>query len=240
MATQFLWNPGTSNNGLTETAFNLMTTELQGISGSGGIAVSSVGGTNGFFNGSASYSGGALYADIFWFVGNPGIGSAMSAGAALSGWFLTCPDQMTTLAATASWTTSTATLTVASGVSNISAGMPVWDTTNSKFVGIVQSYSSTTLTLNANAANASSGSADSLQIGTMEALNTAPSRGPDFVIPLPATTLTAAAAPFRSAGMVQLPSLAYKVMIQNNCGQTTGNGSTTAPYLKCAPYTPQY
>ena len=58
-----------------------------------------------------------------------------------------------TTPATAAFTTSAATIAIASGLSWIKPGLSVTDTTNGKFVGVVLSYSGTTLTLTANAAN---------------------------------------------------------------------------------------
>jgi hypothetical protein len=48
-ATPFLWQPGTSNNGLYAPSLTLMTTELNSLA-SGSVAVSSVGGTSGVFS----------------------------------------------------------------------------------------------------------------------------------------------------------------------------------------------
>ena len=75
---------------------------------------------------------------------------------------------------------------------------------------------------------------------TFESTSVAPPRPPDFIIPLPATTVSGGAPPFRTAGPVILPALEFKVLVQNNTGQTFGNGSTTAPSLKLAPYAMQY
>lgn len=74
-----------------------------------------------------------------------------------------------TVAATASFTTSSSTISVGSGNSWIVAGMNVYDTTNSQQIGTVQSYAGTTLTLTGNASHASSGSADNLQISAWPA-----------------------------------------------------------------------
>jgi hypothetical protein len=70
------------------------------------------------------------------------------------------------LLAGATWTTGVSVITM--GVANpgsVTAGMTVYDTTNGFPIGTVSSYVSTTLTLTANAAHASSGAADSLTFG---------------------------------------------------------------------------
>lgn len=162
MPTQFLWGPGTANSGLLITAFNLQTTELQSLANTS-VAVSS-----GIFNNSNTSQG--MIGDLFLSLGNPGIGTALSAGANLSGWFLTSLDGGT----------------------------------------------------------------------TFESASVAPPRPPDFLIPLPATTITAGAPPFKTMGPIMVPSLPFKVLVQNNTGQTFGNGGTTAPYLKLAIYSMQY
>ena len=59
-----------------------------------------------------------------------------------------------TTPATAAFTTSVATIPVASGLTWLKPGLTVNDTTNGKYVGVVLSYAGTTLTLTANAANA--------------------------------------------------------------------------------------
>lgn len=168
MATNFLWYPGPSaNSGNLIAAFNLMTTELQSIT-NGSVIVSSVGGTSGKFT--SSNTGQGIWGQILWSVGNPGIGTALQAGACIAGWFLQSPDSGTTL----------------------------------------------------------------------ETTTVVPPRPPDFIIPLPATTIAAGAAPFAASGLVLIPSLQFKVLIQNNTGQTLGTGATTAPFLKLAPVAMQY
>lgn len=67
------------------------------------------------------------------------------------------------IAAAASFTTSSTTITMgASAPAWVAPGMNVFDATSGLQVGTVSSYSGTTLTLTAPAANASSGSTDSL------------------------------------------------------------------------------
>lgn len=157
MATNFLWNPGTSNVGVTTTADVLMadTSELASLT-TGSYVVSSVSGASGVFTNADNAQ--AIWAQLFLTLGS--IGSALSAGANIAGWFL-------------------------------------------------RSYDGTTY-----------------EQGTV-----APPRAPDFIIPLPASTITAATV-WGSAGLVLLPSLKYKVGIQNNTGQTlaaTGNTLRSAP-----------
>lgn len=92
MATNFLWAAGTSNSGLLNTAFNIMTTELESL-GSGSGIISSVNGSSGLFTNSTTAQ--AIWADIFFFAGNPSI--TPTAGANLAGWFMTSPDSGTSL-----------------------------------------------------------------------------------------------------------------------------------------------
>lgn len=167
MPTNFLWYAGaSSNSGLLASAQNLLTTELESLT-NGSVAVSSVNGTSGVFNNSNFGQG--IWADLFFNVGNPGIGSALSAGANLTGWFLTSPDGGT----------------------------------------------------------------------TFEPTGAAPARPPDFIIPMPATTITASTV-YKSAGLVRIPALQFKCLVQNNTGQTFGNGGTAVPYLNVAPSAVQY
>lgn len=91
MSAPFLWQPGTSNNGLlTASALTLLSTELNSVA-SAGAAVSSVGGTSGVFSNAST--GQAVFADLFLKLG--AIASALSSGANLAGWFLTSPDGTT-------------------------------------------------------------------------------------------------------------------------------------------------
>lgn len=71
---------------------------------------------------------------------------------------------------------------------------------------------------------------------TIESLTVAPPRAPDFILPLPATTIGAASV-YRSGGLVRLPALQFKVLLQNNSGQAL---AATANTLKMAPYAVQY
>lgn len=68
----------------------------------------------------------------------------------------------------------------------------------------------------------------------------APPRPPDFLIPLPAATSLAAASVFKSAGMVQMPPAPWKLLVQNNAGQSLSPSTTASPYIKIAPYAMQY
>ena len=71
-----------------------------------------------------------------------------------------------------------------------------------------------------------SGTTYEAQSGTHAAI-----RPPDFIIPLPATTITATET-FKSAGKVLLPALQFKVLVQNNSGQTfaaSGNSLLLSP-----------
>jgi hypothetical protein len=156
MVANFLWNPGTSNVGLTASAFTLMadTSELASLTTTSYV-VSSVSGTSGVFSNSNSAQ--AIWAPLFLTLG--AIGSALTTGANLAGWFL-------------------------------------------------RSYDGT----------------------NFEQASVAPPRPPDFIIPLPATTITGATV--WGSGLVLLPALKYKVGIMNNTGQTLAASGNT---LRAAP-----
>ncbi len=64
-----------------------------------------------------------------------------------------------------------------------------------------------------------------------EQASAVPARSPDFIVPLPFTTI-ASGAIYTSSGLVLLPSLKYKVGIQNNSGQTL---AATANVVRAAP-----
>src|SRR5271166_2369523 len=95
MPTNFLWAPGTSNNGLLTAAITLMTTELESVT-SGSVIVSSVNGSSGLFTNSNTAQ--AIWAYLYYYPGNAGC--TPTAGAALSGWFLESLDGGTTFEAT--------------------------------------------------------------------------------------------------------------------------------------------
>ncbi|MGH7044950.1 MAG: hypothetical protein ACREE2_01000 [Stellaceae bacterium] len=66
---------------------------------------------------------------------------------------------------------------------------------------------------------------------TFEVGSAAPPRAPDFVFPLPAASLGTTEM-FLSQGLVRLPALRFKVLCQNNSGQTlnaSGNSVELAP-----------
>lgn len=161
MATSFLYNSGTSNNGLLASALTLESTELNGVTNAS-IAVSSVGGASGVFKQSDTAQ--AIWGELFLTLG--AIAVALSAGANIAGWW-------------------------------------------------VQSFDGGT---------------------TFEQSAVAELRPPDFIIPLPATTIGAASI-YKAAGLVKLPALPFKVMLQNNTGQTL---AATANTLKVAPIAVQY
>lgn len=94
MATPFLWEPGTGNNGLYVSALTLMSTELNSLT-SASYAASSAGGSSGVF--SNSNTGQALYAVPFWTFG----GAFTPSGALnISAWFLESLDGSTFESAT--------------------------------------------------------------------------------------------------------------------------------------------
>lgn len=68
---------------------------------------------------------------------------------------------------------------------------------------------------------------------TYESITAVPPRAPDFIVPLPAGAITTAL--FKANGLVNIPALPFKVLIQNNSGANFGAGATTAGYLKLAP-----
>lgn len=81
------------------------------------------------------------------------------------------------LAAGASFTTATASITMGASIPAwVVAGMTVYDATNQQAIGTVSSTAGTTLTLTSNAAHASSGAADTLNFSAFgNASGTAPS-----------------------------------------------------------------
>lgn len=93
MTTNFLWNPGTTNNGLTTTAKTLLadTSELASLT-TGSYVVSSVSGSSGVFTNNDALQ--AIWAELFITLG--AIGTALTAGANISGWFLQSYDGGTT------------------------------------------------------------------------------------------------------------------------------------------------
>lgn len=163
MTTSLLWNAGTGNNGLLIGAspLTLLSTELNGLVNNG-TALSSVGGAGsaGVFT-NADF-GQAMMGQLSLTLG--AIGTALSAGAAIAGWFLTSVDGGTTY-------------------ENVVSGATL-------------------------------------------------SRPPDFVIALPATTITAGWS-YNSPRGVEIPALVTKVFIQNLSGQTLAASGNT---IKIAPY----
>jgi hypothetical protein len=72
---------------------------------------------------------------------------------------------------------------------------------------------------------------ESVDGSTFESATAAPPRAPDVVFPLPAATLSGTNT-FLSQGLVRAPALNFKVICQNNSGQTlnaTGNTVVLAP-----------
>lgn len=98
MTASFLWQAGTGNNGLLGTAFNFMadTSELASLANNAYV-VSSVSGTSGVFKNNTTFQ--AIYGELPLTLG--AIGSALGAGAVLSGWFLKSYDGGSTFEQTA-------------------------------------------------------------------------------------------------------------------------------------------
>ena len=163
MTSNFLWYPGSSNNGLLTSALTLLSTELNSVA-TAGTAVSSVGGTSGVFTNSNTAQ--AMFGDLYLTLG--AVGTALSAGANVAGWFLTSYNSGTTFE------------------------------------------------------NTVSGSAQP--------------RAPDFTIALPATTITSGWV-YKTTGPVLIPTLEFKVFLQNNSGQTFASSGNT---LIAALYAAQY
>lgn len=67
---------------------------------------------------------------------------------------------------------------------------------------------------------------------TYEQSGTLPARPPDFFIPLPAAAITAGTV-WASSGLILLPTLKYKVALQNNSNQTLAGSSANT--LRAAP-----
>jgi hypothetical protein len=89
-ATPFLWQPGTSNNGLYAPPLTLMSTELNTVA-SGSVAVSSVGGSSGVFGN--SNTGQVIWAPLVLTLGSTA--GAFQTGGNLSCWFLQSLDGAT-------------------------------------------------------------------------------------------------------------------------------------------------
>jgi hypothetical protein len=83
----FTWYPGVNSNGIYGTSLTLMTTELNSLAAAG-LAVSSVGGVSGEFTNANTNQ--VIFSPVVLTLG--AIGSALSAGANVSCWFLQSPD----------------------------------------------------------------------------------------------------------------------------------------------------
>jgi hypothetical protein len=103
------------------------------------------------------------------------------------------------VAATASWTTSTPNITMTTNPGWVVPGMNVWDltTTTPSQVGTVSTYTGTALVLTANALVASQGAADSLQFSAWPAAVASSGAEPATT---PAAATSGAAVTFAQAG----------------------------------------
>lgn len=91
MTTPFLWGLGTSNSGLLTSLLTLQSTELNSLANAA-VVLSSVGGSSGKFTNNDT--GGAIWGELFLTLG--AIGSTLSAGANIAGWFISSPDSGST------------------------------------------------------------------------------------------------------------------------------------------------
>jgi hypothetical protein len=73
---------------------------------------------------------------------------------------------------------------------------------------------------------------------TFESTAQVPPRPPDFLIPLSTGTIAASAKPFQASGLVRLPPMPFKVLMQNNTGNTMG--TSPDPKLNLLPVAMQY
>jgi hypothetical protein len=89
-ATPFLWEPGTANNGLYAPTLTLMSSELDSVA-TGGVAVSSVGGSAGVFSNANTAQ--TIWAPLVLTLG--ATAGAFQTGGNLSCWFLQSLDGVT-------------------------------------------------------------------------------------------------------------------------------------------------
>jgi hypothetical protein len=89
--TDFLWDPGTGNNGEIASTLTLLSTELNSLAGSGAVIVSSVGGSSGVFTN--SNTGQAIWGEVFFNAGTAG--GTCPVGSNISLWFLTSTNGTT-------------------------------------------------------------------------------------------------------------------------------------------------
>ncbi len=82
----FLYNPGTSNNGLYVAELLIISTELDSLAGGGSVIISSVNGSSGVFNNSNTGQG--LWAILSFTAGVGGTQPTCTAGGNLALWFL--------------------------------------------------------------------------------------------------------------------------------------------------------
>lgn len=94
-ASDFLWGAGyTGNNGLVGTTLTVITGEIISLTASG-VTVSATGGATGVFYNSSTGTNQAIWGDVYFSNGAPGVTST-SAGVNIAGWWLQSLDGGTT------------------------------------------------------------------------------------------------------------------------------------------------
>ena len=134
-----------------------------------------------------------------------------------------CGMPTLSLAATSSWTTGTANISIPYTPTWLVAGLSVYDNTNGFFIGTVLSATGTTLTLTANAAHASSGSSDTLHFSVNDAgVYTTLNQAGGSSLATWSTVKTSGSTPIPK----NLKALSCGLAIDGSSGTTTVGGQT--------------